>query len=191
MQILSYPEKFTAPELLSQIQGMEQQAWPNQVDGCPAVPVHDPQLRPVLVMLVDDGTVLASLAILSKEIVHAGQEYIVGGLRSVVTRAEMRGKGYGRRLVATARMMMIDRNFDIGLFTCDVPLQKFYESAGWTTLPGTVLIGGVLDDPFPSDQPGFEKVTMADFFSTAGQLGRASFYNARIGLYPGQIDKLW
>ncbi|MCZ0971746.1 hypothetical protein O1L55_10350 [Streptomyces albulus] len=53
----------------------------------------------------------------------------------------------------------------MGLFTCDRPLRAFYESAGWHHLPGTVLVGGTPQAPFPSDRPGFDKVTMADFFS--------------------------
>jgi aminoglycoside 2'-N-acetyltransferase I len=56
-------------------------------------------------------------------------------------------------------------DLDLGLFTCDRPLQGFYERAGWHLLPGAVLVGGTRRSPFPSDQPGFDKVTMADCFS--------------------------
>ena len=56
---------------------------------------------------------------------------------------------------------------------------------------GTVLVGGTRLSPFPSDQPGFDKVTMADFFSHEARRHRSSFQHARIELYPGEIDKLW
>lgn len=58
-------------------------------------------------------------------------------------------------------------------------------------LPGAVLIGGTPRAPFPSDQPGFDKVTMAAFFSAAGRQAQTSFHHSRIELYPGETDKLW
>jgi hypothetical protein len=54
-----------------------------------------------------------------------------------------------------------------------------------------VLIGGTAQAPFPSDRPGFDKVTMADFFSPAGRQARPAFPHSRIELHPGEIDKLW
>jgi hypothetical protein len=54
-----------------------------------------------------------------------------------------------------------------------------------------VLVGGTPDAPFPSDQPGFDKVTMGDFFSAAARREHGLFLGARIDLYPGEIDKLW
>jgi GNAT superfamily N-acetyltransferase len=87
-------------------------------------------LRPWSKLLVDGGGVLAALDILSKEIVHAGRRYRAGGLSSVVTRPERRGRGHGRQLVTAAREAMAAKDLDLGLFTCDRPLQAFYESAG-------------------------------------------------------------
>lgn len=142
-------------------------------------------------LLVEGGTVLAALDILFKEIVHAGRRFSAGGLSTVVTSKEERGRGHGRRLVTAAWESMITQSLDLGLFTCDRPLQAFYESVGWRVLPGAVLIGGTPRAPFPSDQPGFDKVTMSDFFSPAGRQAQASFYHSRIELYPGEIDKLW
>ncbi|EST21457.1 hypothetical protein N566_27460 [Streptomycetaceae bacterium MP113-05] len=86
---------------------------------------------------------------------------------------------------------MADSGLDVGLFTCDPPLRRFYEGAGWDALPGTVLIGGTPESPFPSDRPGFDKVTMAAFFSAAACRARPAFTGARIELYPGRIDCLW
>ncbi|MFJ9821908.1 GNAT family N-acetyltransferase [Streptomyces sp. NPDC101151] len=193
MQILSFSEEATPFELRVQVRELQEQAWPSSagsVAPCDA-PAHDPVLRPLSMLLVDDGTVLAALDILSKEIVHTGGRYAAGGLSTVVTRREARGRGHGRHLVAAARATMIARNLDLGLFTCDRPLQAFYESAGWRVLPGAVLIGGTPRDPLPSDRPGFDKVTMADFFSPEGKQAEASFQGSRIDLYPGEIDKLW
>ncbi|MGV4981124.1 GNAT family N-acetyltransferase [Streptomyces sp. NRAIS4] len=194
MHILSFPEQATPGHLRVQVRELQEQAWPSR-PGSPApadAPSHDPALRPLSMLLVDEeSTVLAALDILSKEIVHTGRRYAAGGLSTVVVGRKSRGRGYGRRLVAAAREAMITRGLDVGLFTCDSLLQAFYESAGWRVLPGTVLIGGTPGDPFPSDQPGFDKVTMADFFSADARQAEPSFHHSRIELYPGTIDKLW
>ena len=85
--------------------------------------------------------------------------------------------------------MMRASGSDLGIFTCDTPLRRFYGSAGWTHLPGTVLIGGTPEEPLPSDR--FDKVTIGSFFSPAAIAAKPSFLNARIELYPGSIDTLW
>ncbi|MEV5876274.1 GNAT family N-acetyltransferase [Streptomyces sp. NPDC052101] len=194
MRILSFPEQATPFPLRVQVRELQEQAWPSPPGSlAPAdAPSHDPALRPLSMLLVDeDEKVLAALDILSKEIVHAGRRYAAGGLSTVVVGRESRGHGHGRHLVAAAREAMSTGGFDLGLFTCDSVLQGFYESAGWRVLPGAILIGGTPEDPFPSDRPGFDKVTMADFFSTDARRTEASFRHSRIELYPGQIDKLW
>jgi aminoglycoside 2'-N-acetyltransferase I len=94
-------------------------------------------------------------------------------------------------VTAARDRMMLTPGLDPGMFTCDRPLQRFYESAGWQLLTGTVLIGGTPGAPFPSDQPGFDKVTMGDSFSAAARRQHGLFLGTRIGLYPGEIDKLW
>ena len=117
--------------------------------------------------------------------------FAAGGLSTVVTNERARGRGYGGQLVSAAREEMRAQGLDLGLFTCGRPLQAFYERAGWRVLPGAVLVGGTAQAPFPSDRPGFDKVTMADFFSAAGRAAQASFEHTRIELWPGEIDKLW
>ncbi|MGH3416724.1 MAG: GNAT family N-acetyltransferase [Actinocrinis sp.] len=195
MQIVSFPEADTPPELRAQALALQAEAWPSL--GAPErEPGHDPLLHPLSMLLVEDGRVLATLDILSKEIVHAGRRLTAGGLSTVVTCEGLRGKGLGRQLVTAARELMAGhtsafRRLDVGLFTCDRPLLGFYERAGWQLLPGTVLVGGTPAEPFPSDQPGFDKVTLGGFFTRAGREARASFPHARVALYPGEIDKLW
>jgi hypothetical protein len=53
------------------------------------------------------------------------------------------------------------------------------------------VVLAALDILFPSDQPGLDAVTMGDFFSPAARREHGLFCGARIGLYPGEIDKLW
>ncbi|RLU90349.1 GNAT family N-acetyltransferase [Streptomyces griseocarneus] len=189
--ILSFPEEAVPGALRAQVLALQEEAWPTPGGAVPDGPVHDPLLRPLSMLLVDGGVVLAALDVLSKEIVHAGHRYAVGGLSTVVTRRAAQGRGHGRRLVAAAREAMAVQGLDLGLFTCDRPLRGFYEGAGWRVLPGAVLVGGTPGEPFPSDQPGFDKVTMGDFFSARARGVEPLFCGSRVELYPGEIDKLW
>lgn len=187
MRLLSFSEPATPADLRAQVVRLQDEAWP------PAEPPvgHDPALRPLSMLLLDGDTVLSALDILFKDIEHAGQRYRAGGLSTVVTSRAVRRHGYGRQLVSAARERMRAMALDLGVFTCDRPLQSFYESAGWQLLAGTVLVGGTPEAPFPSDQPGFDKVTMGCFFSAMALQHQQSFHGARIELYPGLIDKLW
>ena len=190
LRILTFPEAEVPSELRRQMLALQDQAWPavEITEG----PWHDPALAPVSTLLVrDDGKVLAALDVLSKEIEHAGEQWSASGLAAVVTDQAERGHGYGGRLVSEARGSIGASGVDIGLFTCDAPLLAFYERAGWEHLPGTVLIGGTREEPFPSDGDDFDKVTLGGFFSGRAQARRAAFLGARIELYPGSIDRLW
>jgi GNAT superfamily N-acetyltransferase len=140
-------------------------------------------------LLVADGCVLSALDILSKDLVHDGERFAASGLSRVITDPRERRKTYGRQLVRAARDAMAASGADLGIFTCDRPLQPFYEWCGWQTLPGTILIGGTPDRPFPSDQ--FDKVTLASFFSAKARLHASAFNQSRIFLHPGDIDRLW
>jgi len=193
VHVVSFPEAATPPQLRRQVLDLQHETWPPGPGLAPPDNslTHDPALHPQSLLLIDDGIVLAALDILTSHLSHAGRSYKAGGLSTVVTRRAQRGRGYGHHLVTVGHDVMATSTLDLGLFTCDRPLQSFYEAAGWHTLPGTVLIGGTPTAPFPSDQPGFDKVTLGDFFTDAGRAHRASFENARIELYPGDIDRLW
>ncbi|MCF6522481.1 GNAT family N-acetyltransferase [Streptomyces sp. JJ36] len=195
MRTCSFPEAGTPAGLRAQVVALEDEAWPSRdapAGRPPGALSHDPALHPVSLLLVEEETVLAALSVLSTEFAHAGARFTAAGLSTVVTRRAVRGRGYGRRLVAEARTALAEGGrHDLALFTCDRPLQRFYESAGWRPLPGAVLVGGTPDDPFPSDFPGFDKVVMGDFFSAAARRARDSFQRCRIGLHPGEIDRLW
>lgn len=166
---------------------MQHQAWPGERTSL----THDPALRPVSMLLLDEDEVVAALDVLAKRIVHAGRPYSAAGLSTVVTRQDIRGRGHGRLLVSAAHDAIADRGFDLGIFTCDRPLRTFYESAGWRPPRGTVLVGGTVETPFASDRPGFDKVTMADFFSEVAKRNESAFHDARVELHSGEIDKLW
>jgi len=162
---------------------LHRQAWPESTDAD-----HDPALRPVCLLLRSGERLVASLDLLAKPVTHAGVRYAAAGLSAVVTDRAERGAGHGSRLVAEARRR-IAAEHDLGIFSCDPELVGFYAAAGWQPLPGTVLLGGTPADPLPSDRLG--KVVLAGFFSDRARAHAADFVNARIALYPGELDRLW
>jgi aminoglycoside 2'-N-acetyltransferase I len=187
LQVLTFTEQTIPAELRQQVIALEEQAWPTMPPSEPHG--HDPMLSPICMLLVADGRVVSSLAILSKEIAHGGQKFDASGLSAVVTDNAERNRGYGLRLVAAAREAIRAGGADLGIFTCDPPLVGFYEHAGWQVLPGTVLVGGTPDSPLPSDRLG--KIALGDFFTKHAKRYAASFRRARVELYPGNVDKLW
>jgi hypothetical protein len=187
MRILTTPEAELSPELRGQVSRLEHQAWPSVRPA--AGHVHDPELSPLSMLLLDGERVVAALAVLSKEIVHGGERYRASGLSTVVTDSALRRRGHGLRLVVAARELIAASGVDLALFTCDSPLAPFYERAGWELLPGLVLLGGTPEDPLPSDR--FDKVTLGLLFSERAREHRADFRESRLALYPGPIDRLW
>lgn len=189
MEVVTYPEAAVPAPLRAQVVRLQEAAWPSGGVPDPA-PWHDPLLQPRSVLLVDDDArVVAALDILSKQLVHRGQAFAASGISAMVTDASLRGRGFGRQLAAAAREIMAADGVDLGIFTCDRDLQRFYESAGWDCLAGSVLVGGSREAPFPSDQ--FDKVTMAAFFTERAKAAAPGFVGVRIELYPGDIDRLW
>ena len=185
-RLLSCPQSQLPAAMRAEQLRLHRQAWPDTDDA-----EHDPMLEPVTMLLLDGEKALATLDILSKSIEHRGERYAVSGLSAVVTDAAARGHGYGSRLVAAARTAMAGNGRDLGIFTCDLPLAGFYQRAGWQLLPGTVLIGGTREHPFPSDQFAAPKVTLAALFTEHARSHTADFDHARIELFPGEIDRLW
>ncbi|HTW19183.1 MAG TPA: GNAT family N-acetyltransferase [Mycobacteriales bacterium] len=193
MRVLSINEAELPAAFRAQVVAASREAWPaDPADAGSAVEAgHDPQLSPLAMLLLDGDVVVSALTVLSKGIEHLGRRYAASGLSAVVTPTRFRHRGYGERLVTAAHDALAAGGIDLGIFTCDRPLQAFYERAGWRVLPGTVVIGGTPEAPFPSDQAGFDKVTMGALFSARALAHATDFDNARIALHPGDVDKLW
>lgn len=191
MLIETRPLAELAPDRAAQRHRLLGQAWPQTDDagtgGSDAD--HDPALRPISMLLVEDELVLASLDILSKELNHRGRRYRASGLSAVVTDERSRHRGYGQALVKAARLSMQNRGRDLALFTCDTYLTQFYLDAGFAVLPGAVVVGGTPEDPLRSD--AFNKVTLGAFYTTLAAAHAEDFTQCDIELYPGQIDRLW
>jgi GNAT superfamily N-acetyltransferase len=182
--IAEYPERDVPPALKLQVARLQRQAWPEE-GPLTTDPVHDPALRPLSLLLVEEERVLAALDVLSKPVEHEGRTFAASGLSTVVTDEARRREGHGLRLVEAARHRIGELGADVALFTCDRPLQGFYEAAGFELLPDTVLVGGTPADPLRSD--AFDKVTLGCFYTPAAR----ALAGGEILLYPGEIDRLW
>jgi GNAT superfamily N-acetyltransferase len=191
--IVTYPEGETPQQLRQQVRAAQEEAWPSDdaADAVSLAPVHDPALQLLSLILVDGDTVLSALDLLFKQIRYEGWSLAASGLSTVVTPLACRGRGFGQMLATHACRAMPGFGADLGLFTCDRPLKSFYEACGWETLPGAVPVGGTPEDPFPSDSPGMDKVTLGAFFSPEALEARTAFLDARIPLHSGLIDRLW
>lgn len=183
-RVQAWPEAEVPGGLRRQVRVLQDLAWPPSPGDREG---HDPALAPVSLLLIEGDVVVAALDVLSKRLVHAGRPYAASGLSTVVTDPARRGEGHGSRLVRAAYAHVAASGADIGLFTCDPPLQAFYERAGWRHLPGTVLVGGTPADPLASDLLG--KVTLGAAFGTGVSLD--PFLGARVALHPGTLDRLW
>jgi aminoglycoside 2'-N-acetyltransferase I len=196
IHVVGAPEAEVPERLRRQVLAAQEEAWPSDDGGASVTSlavVHDLALHPYSLLLVDagDNVVLSALDLLFKRIEHAGQQWDAAGLSTVVTPLAYRGRGYGRRLVTDACARLPGMGVDLALFTCDRPLAAFYESCGFEVLPGTVLEGGTAQEPFASDQPGFDKVALSAFFTARAQAVRTDFVNTTVRLHSGTIDKLW
>jgi aminoglycoside 2'-N-acetyltransferase I len=191
--VAMFREGATPDALRRQVRAMQEEAWPSSDprDAAALGPWHDPELRPTSVLLVDGDVVLSALDLLFAHIEHSGRSWAAVGLSAVVTARALQGNGHARVLVTWVRNSLPDLQVDLGLFTCDRTLARFYSGCGWEPLPGTVLVGGTPDQPFASDRPEFDKVAFGAFATTEAIRARDAFTNTRILLHCGTVDSLW
>jgi len=188
VEIAVWPEADVPTVLRRQVVELRDAAWPPDLPGSLA-PSHDPLLRPVSLLLVEGDEVVAALDILSKELPHGGVTYAASGLATVVTRADLRRRGHGLRLIRAARETMGAAGADLAVFTCDAVLAPFYEAGGYAVLPGATLVGGTPDAPLRSDE--LDKVVLWRPYTAKADVRAGDFAGAEIELYPGPIDRLW
>jgi GNAT superfamily N-acetyltransferase len=188
VELRTYPNDTLPPELDAQVLALLQAEYPELAAGRTQRSLNDPRTNPTLMVLLDGEEVLSYLAIPSKTIQHAGEEYRAYGLSSVITNPAYRRRGYGRRIVTAAHDFIAASDADIGVFTSDPPLVDFYLGCGWSLMAGTWLVGGSREKPFPSNELG--KCTYMGFFSEKARAHRADFEGVPIYLDLREGD-LW
>ncbi|WDH25788.1 GNAT family N-acetyltransferase [Pseudomonas chlororaphis] len=137
---------------------------PEDAEDAEDAPLHAPVFDTFSFYICAPDRVLSYAAVAMKTIEHAGHTFDIAGLSCVMTDPACQGQGLGLRTVAAATRCMEHSNLDIGVFTCDPPLARFYARAGgWPIAPDVVLIGNRHEMALRSDTLG--KVVLLRLFS--------------------------
>lgn len=158
-------------------------------DGPPPV-IHDPRLDAMsfYASTRSNSEVVSYAAVVRKTIAHAGKRFSIGGLSWVATDPAHRRAGLGARTVSAATQWMAASGLDIGVFTCDPPLARFYARAGdWPTAAHVTLIGSRAAGAPRSDT--LNKVVLMRLFTAKARAAEAELSRATIDLDlpPGQF----
>ncbi|MCG7508632.1 GNAT family N-acetyltransferase [Mesorhizobium retamae] len=145
------------------------------------VPLHDPAFDAFSFYIREDSQVVSYAAIAKKTIEYAGDTFNIAGLSCVMTDPGRQRQGLGLRVVSAATRCLERSSLDIGVFTCDPPLVRFYAQAGcWPIAPNVVLIGSRHPGALRSDALG--KVVLMRLFSLKALAAASTLTNATIDL---------
>lgn len=189
VQVEAYRQADCPEPLRVQVLRLMKLEWPSTFrPGRPEWPSEPAELDPVSIVLLVDGEAMSHAAVLRAQIEHAGGHWLAFGVAAMVTAPASRGKGFGARVFEEATEYMRKEGADIGVFTCDEPLRRFYERGGWIVSRGSPLVGGTREKPFRSEDLG--KVTMVRLFSPRAQANRTAITSSPIRIDLGE-GKLW
>jgi predicted N-acetyltransferase YhbS len=131
--------------------------------------------------LIADSRVVSYTAVVHKQITHGDETFWIAGLSCVATDPDYQGRGLGSRTVGAATRTIEHSTTDIGIFTCDPPLARFYARAGaWPVVPEVVLIGSRHDGALSS--VFLQKVVLMRLFSAKAQAAAGRLCRTTINL---------
>ncbi len=85
-------------------------------------------------VLLEDGRIVAHLRVWDREIRVREAVLRAGGIGSVLTHPDYRGRGFARALMRNAESYMLNAGYDVGLLFTIIG-TPFYEALGWTPIP--------------------------------------------------------
>jgi GNAT superfamily N-acetyltransferase len=89
----------------------------------------------------EDGKAVAHAGTLRHVVHHNGSDLCLGGLKSVLTSPDARGKGYGSKVIQAATDHMAQElSVNFGLLFCKESLLEFYTDLGWEHVTNDVII---------------------------------------------------
>ncbi len=103
-------------------------------------------------VLVEDARIAAHLRVWDREIRVRGSVLRAGGIGSVLTHPDCRGRGYARALMRNAEAYMLDAGYDVGLLFTIIG-TPFYQALGWTPIPLPTFVIDLeseASDPLPT-----------------------------------------
>lgn len=113
--------------------------WPP--DGVKSLPQdHIAFAPPDLRVTIDlDWDTVCHVGITRRTGTWNGRKVIIGGIGSVATREDVRGRGYATLAInAAIHTLTEERGTDFGMLFCEPHHAAFYEKLGWQTFNGTV-----------------------------------------------------
>lgn len=106
------------------------------------------------VMVWEREQIVAHVGIVVRDATLDGATVHIGGIGSVKTHPDARGRGYaGQAIGRAAEFFAADPSLAFALLVCRVPLVPFYGKLGWQPFGGTVLVeqpGGTV--PFTANE---------------------------------------
>lgn len=115
---------------------------------------HDLSLAATSFYVLDGERVVSYAAVVHLAIRHGGEDWALAGLSAVATAPDFRGRGLATAVVAAATEHIVHGSADVGLFTCDPPLARLYERAGWPIAADLRVIGSLDAAALTSDALG-------------------------------------
>ncbi len=83
------------------------------------------------VLMESDGTVIAHLGVVQREIRVGDQPVSMAGVQNVCVRPEHRGRGLVDQILNESMLEAHRRHIDLGLLFCVPKLEKVYARCGW------------------------------------------------------------
>lgn len=106
------------------------------------------------IMAWDREQLVAHVGIVVRDATLDGSAVHIGGIGSVKTHPDARGRGYaGQAIGRAAEFFADDPALAFALLVCRVPLVPFYRTLGWQPFGGTLLVeqpGGTV--PFTANE---------------------------------------
>jgi predicted acetyltransferase len=169
IELRTYPKHAVPREIAAQIRSFLRIQWPflngqqNRLWDFVAV-----ENGPITFVLVDDEILISHTEVNHRTVEFGGHNLKVGGLSAVFTYPAFRGGGHARRIVAAATDSILKSDADLAMLFCGAPLEKFYESCGWTAMKSARVMYGPKQSPQLKD----DNLVMMLFVSDRGKAMR-------------------
>ena len=125
-------------------------------------------------VLMENNTVLSHALVTQRQLDYASNHYLTYGLSAVFTYPEVRGRGYGQRIVQAATDHILASAADVAMLRCQPALKKFYGPCGWEAMDELRILYGDQSNPTVGDR------IMMLFVSKKGQRDRAAFQSGPV-----------
>ena len=97
-------------------------------------------------VLTVNGRIVAHLRVWDREIRVRGSVLRAGGIGSVLTHPDYRGRGYARALMRDTETYLLNAGYDVGLLFTIIG-TPFYRALGWTPIPLPTFAIDLVSEP--------------------------------------------